>query len=243
MPITNEQQEIIKMTTIADNAELLPDTRLNAARRLLRFTEFSARSVRVAKRVAKLFYNNEDVSSDVRKKAASLLEFVLSKPADDGSPLEPLAPVVILKPGERKPQTLEDINRGWDASPVPKKFIAYYTPEDLPAFGLPADPDFTWTPERTLETIAFTDDQGSKYYVKFSPYRGGTNWILNPKYVAAFKAWKTSPREPLDPRVTEPWKHIFQYEDHFSERVRGGCPVMLMWIPNQPFLKAAANLI
>jgi hypothetical protein len=92
MPTTSEQDEIIKMTAIADNEEQTPEVRILAARRLLRYTEFSARSVRVAKRIAKLYYANEDVSSVVRTKAASLLEFVLSKPEDDGSPLEPLTP-------------------------------------------------------------------------------------------------------------------------------------------------------
>ena len=91
MPTTNEQQEIQKMTAIANNEEQKPEVRINAARRLLRKTNFSSRSVRVGKRIAKLYFSNQDVSSQVRDKAASLLEFVLSKPVDDGSPLEEIS--------------------------------------------------------------------------------------------------------------------------------------------------------
>jgi hypothetical protein len=96
MPTTNEQIEIQKMTAIANNEEQKPEVRILAARRLLRYTTFSDRSVRVAKRVAKLYFTDEDVSSNVRAKAASLLEFVLNKPEDDGSPLEVLTPAPIV---------------------------------------------------------------------------------------------------------------------------------------------------
>jgi hypothetical protein len=242
MPIRNDAAEIQKMTAIANNEEQKPEVRILAARRLLRFTEFSVRSVRVAKRVAKLYYNSEDVSTTVRAKAASLLEFVLSKPADDGSPLESLTPAEVVKPGEPKIYTLEDRNRGWDAEPCPRKYISYYEPSDLPQFGIPADPDLAWKPEFTGKMLELATDAGGLYYVWFTEFSIAgkrENRIVNPRYIAAFKKWKSSPRQPFDSFVTEPWRNIFEQEDRLVKLIHEREPILMMFIPNQTFPKQA----
>jgi hypothetical protein len=157
----------------------------------------------------------------------------------------PPEPVAAVGPVSGEPtRTLADRNRGWNAEPVPKKYILYHEPADLPEFGIPADPDLVWTPARRGEMLEIQTDAGGLYYVWFGDSDIGgkfTSMILNPKYIAAFKAWKSSPKEPSDPRSSKlPWDNIFEYEDHFSERVRCGCPVVMMWIPNQSFLKVGA---
>ena len=264
MPLTNAQKEIQRLTQAANDPERSPAVRLLAARKLLRDTNFSARSTRVAKRVAKLFFADESQSAEIRKKAASLLEFAVSKKESDEDreapdavvPAAPSASIAPLARGvqdtliqynaiKNRVQTPERLNIGWDVLPVPKKFIAYYEPADLPAFGLPAAPEFAWSPERALETVEWTDESGI-YYVKYSPVKpvkdkGLYNLILNPRYVAAFKAWKSSPREPVDPRIKYPWENIFEYENHFSKTARCGCPVLMMWIPNQSFPKPGSS--
>jgi hypothetical protein len=205
MPITHEQEEIQKMTAIANNDEQKPEVRILAARRLLRKTEFSSRSIRVAKRIAKLFFTNEDVSSDVRAKAASLLEFVLNKPEDDGSPLEeltPVAPVNILQPKPLPPKlSVEELNIGWDHPQLPKKFIEYYEPADLPDFGIPADPGFTWLSYRdgSIREIATASGvyyaYSNEFWFSFDGPR--INRVLNPKYIDAYASWQSQyPREP-----------------------------------------------
>ena len=212
MPTTNEQQEIQKMTAIANNEEQKPEVRINAARRLLRKTNFSSRSVRVGKRIAKLYFSNQDVSSQVRDKAASLLEFVLSKPVDDGSPLEEITPATagnILQPKPLPPKrSVHDLNIGWDHPKQPKKFIEYYEPEDLPAFGVPADPAFKWTSDNNDTVAEVVTDSGVFYayighiaYFVLQGQRIGSHGpltcrVLNPKYVEAFKKWQSQyPRE------------------------------------------------
>ena len=114
------------MTAIANNEEQKPEVRINAARRLLRKTNFSSRSVRVGKRIAKLYFSNQDVSSQVREKAASLLEFVLSKPVDDGSPLEEITSVsTAVNVPQPKPlppkRSLEELNIGWNHPQLPEE--------------------------------------------------------------------------------------------------------------------------
>ena len=259
MPTTDASKEIQKLTQAANDPERTPAVRLLAARKLLRDTNSSERSIRVAKRVAKLYFVSETQTAEIRKKAASLLEFAVSKHESDEDreapgeiasavPVEPLVRGDTLSEYERiknRVQTPERLNVGWDALPVPKKFIAYYEPADLPAYGLPAAPEFAWSPERALDTVEWTDESGI-YYVKYSPVkpvkdRGLYNVILNPRYVAAFKAWKSSPREPVDPRIKNPWENIFEYENHFSETARCGCPVLMMWIPNQSFPKPGSS--
>lgn len=205
MPTNDIQKEIIKMTAISDNEELLPDTRLNAARRLLRFTNFSARSIRVAKRTAKQYFNDENASTDVRRKAASLLEFVLSKPADDGTPLEPLvapAPISVPQAKPLPPRlTVAEVNVGWDHPQQPKKFIEYYKPEDLPAFGIPADPAFgKWSVRESIKEVQ--TDSGVYYAFRDEfafpwSHSGPNTRVLNPRYIAAYESWKVqSPRGP-----------------------------------------------
>jgi hypothetical protein len=246
MPLSAAQKEIQRLTQAANDPERTPAVRLLAARKLLRDTNHSARSLRVAKRVAKLYLADETQSVEIRKKATSLLEFAVSKKEsdEDREAPEEITPATIVKPSTDPwaPEfwTIQKRNRGWDAEPVPKKYILYHEPADLPEFGIPADPDLAWKPEYAGQMLECPTDAGGLYYVWFGEHTIGgkhQNMILNPRYVAAFKAWKSSPREPLDPRITEPWKRIFEYEDHFSERARCGCPVLMMWIPNQSFPK------
>jgi hypothetical protein len=246
MPLTDAHKEIQKLTQAANDPGRSPAVRLLAARKLLRDTNFSARSVRVAKRVAKLFMHDEPIPADLCKKATSLLEFSVSKQeSDEDRDAQEVVPAVVVKPSDDPfaPEfwTIQHRNRGWDAEGIPpKKYILYHEPADLPEFGIPADPDLAWTPARAGQMLEIQTDAGGLYYVWFGEISIGgkyENKILNPRYVAAFKAWKSSPRGPVDPRIKHPWEKIFEYEDHFSERARCGCPVVMMWIPPQSFPK------
>jgi hypothetical protein len=75
--------EVGRLTALATNEELTPASRILAARKLLRFSEFSERSCRVGRKIAKLYLNNQDVSSAVRTKAMNLLTFTVEKKVDE----------------------------------------------------------------------------------------------------------------------------------------------------------------
>jgi hypothetical protein len=78
----NDAKEIAKLSALADNEQATPLVQIAAARKLLRFTEFSARSCRVAKRVANRWLAAEEVSQSIRNRAALLLNFTLERKID-----------------------------------------------------------------------------------------------------------------------------------------------------------------
>jgi hypothetical protein len=82
MGIRNDAKEIAKLSALADNEQVTPLVQITAARKLLRFTEFSARSCRVGKRVANRWLAAEAVSQSVRNRAALLLNFTLERKLD-----------------------------------------------------------------------------------------------------------------------------------------------------------------
>jgi hypothetical protein len=82
MGIRNDAKEIAKLSALADNEQVTPLVQITAARKLLRFTEFSARSCRVGKRVANRWLAAEEVSQSIRNRAALLLNFTLERKLD-----------------------------------------------------------------------------------------------------------------------------------------------------------------
>jgi len=82
MGVSTYEAEVGRLTAICTDEENTPEHRINTTRRLLRFTEFSARSCRVGNRIAKKYLYDENVSTAVRKKAASLLAFTTEKKLD-----------------------------------------------------------------------------------------------------------------------------------------------------------------
>jgi hypothetical protein len=92
------EKEFARLSALAENEEGSADSRIKAARKLLYHTEFSARALRVGKRVAKLFLTHGDDS--IRTRAANLLVFTVEKKTDEvdemaeqGGVLTPATPV------------------------------------------------------------------------------------------------------------------------------------------------------
>lgn len=74
---TDYQIKIRKHRDDASNPELSPKERILAARAALRISGFNDRSLRVAKRVAKQFMNDESIGLDLQLMATRLLNFCL----------------------------------------------------------------------------------------------------------------------------------------------------------------------
>ena len=85
MGTRNDAKEIAKLATLADNEQATPLVQIAAARKLLRFTNFSARSCRVGKRTANRWLAAEAVSQSIRNRAALLLNFTLERKFDTPS--------------------------------------------------------------------------------------------------------------------------------------------------------------
>jgi hypothetical protein len=198
MAISDAAKEIRKLTATANDTARTPDVRLLAARKLLRDTGHSARSVRVAKRVAKLFMNDQNATAEQRKKAASLFEFVCDQretEEDANAPESIDQPVIVDKFNPPKPpekphaELLIEKNIGWDVPKynqylqidLPNQWIHFRYPQDLPAFGIPADPRFVRRPGQLLETYKIIIE-GAVFYVEFI---FAWHKVSNPLYLAA----------------------------------------------------------
>jgi hypothetical protein len=75
--------ETERLTNLATNEDRTPEARITAARGLLRHTRFADRSVRLAKKLAKFYSENQDVSASVRVKAARLFMFAVEQKVDE----------------------------------------------------------------------------------------------------------------------------------------------------------------
>ena len=193
MGTRNDAKEIAKLSTLADNEQVTPQTQITAARKLLRFTNFSERSCRIGKRVANRWLTSEDVSPSIRSRAALLLNFTLERKLD--TPEEPEEATVSNASGSSPAplvspkRSVIERNVGWNALPVPCKFITYDVPEDLPQFGIPALSAFAITRERGDWDGEIQAPTGTPYYVQFTA--GMTARVLNPKYIPAYRDWKS----------------------------------------------------
>src|SRR5271169_973075 len=142
MSLSDTAKEIRRLTQTAGDTERSADVRILAARKLLRVTTHSIRSVRVAKRISKLYMKDQEASAETRKKATSLFQFALDERESDDERYEPAAlaepsiSAAFQRAAYSMPQSIEDRNAGWDAVPpaIPKKWIDYEVPADLPAF-------------------------------------------------------------------------------------------------------------
>jgi hypothetical protein len=192
MGTRNDAKEIAKLSTLADNEQATPLVQIAAARKLLRFTEFSARSCRVGKRVANRWLTSEAVSPSIRNRAALLLNFTLERkldtseePAEAGeAAASGSSPAPLVSPK----RSIIERNVGWNALPVPRKFINYDAPADLPQFGIPALPAFAITSARGDWDGEIGAEDGTPFYVQFTG--GMTARVLNLRYVPAYRAWK-----------------------------------------------------
>jgi len=193
MGTRNDAKEIAKLSTLADNEQATPLMQIAAARKLLRFTNFSARSCRVGKRTANRWLAAQEVSQSVRNRAALLLDFTLERKLDTSEESEETAavaasgssPAALVSPK----RSVIERNVGWNALPVPRKFITYDVPEDLPQFGIPALSAFAITRERGDWDGEIQAPTGTPYYVQFTS--GMTARVLNPKYIPAYRDWKS----------------------------------------------------
>src|ERR1700678_2437847 len=98
MPLSDKAKLIQRLTKAAKDEAKSPAARIASARQLLRDTDFSQRSVRVAKHLGKLFMNDETQTPDVRKKASNLFQFCLDERESDeqkgeADAVTPVAPV------------------------------------------------------------------------------------------------------------------------------------------------------
>jgi hypothetical protein len=75
--------ETERLTNLATNEDRTPEARITAARGLLRHTRFADRSVRLAKKLAKFYSENQEVSAVVRTKAARLFMFAVEQKVDE----------------------------------------------------------------------------------------------------------------------------------------------------------------
>jgi hypothetical protein len=128
MPLSDKAKLIQRLTKAAKDEAKSPAARIASARQLLRDTDFSQRSVRVAKHLGKLFMNDETQTPDVRKKASNLFQFCLDERETDQE----------TKGAEIDPTALENLdlnmcisdalirrNKDVRATPMPAKYIYF----------------------------------------------------------------------------------------------------------------------
>src|ERR1700722_2332667 len=87
-------KETERLTCLATAIDRAPESRINAARALLRHTRFADRSLRIAKKLARDFMNNEEVSAFVRAKARNLFTYLTEKIVDENEAPAVVIPVV-----------------------------------------------------------------------------------------------------------------------------------------------------
>jgi hypothetical protein len=217
MAISDAAKEIRKLTATANDTARTPDVRLLAARKLLRDTGHSARSVRVAKRVAKLFMNDQNATAEQRKKAASLFEFVCDQreTEEDASAPESIEQPFFLdafsKKLDPKPhaEQLAEKNANWNVPQynkwlgldLPNQWIFYKYPEDLIAYGVPPDPRFALR-GHVMDTFKLFID-GVLFYVEFGIGRWDWSKVSNPQYLEALGGrhvnWSCCSIDTIDP--------------------------------------------
>ena len=83
MPLSDKAKLIQRLTKGAKDEQKSPAARILSARQLLKETDFSQRSVRVAKHLGELFMNDETQTPDIRKKASNLFQFCLDERETD----------------------------------------------------------------------------------------------------------------------------------------------------------------
>src|ERR1700721_2906640 len=95
MPLSDKAKLIQRLTKAAKDETRTPAARIVSARQLLWDTDFSQRSVRVAKHLGKLFMNDETQTPDIRKKASNLFQFCMDQRETDqetkGAEIDPTA--------------------------------------------------------------------------------------------------------------------------------------------------------
>jgi hypothetical protein len=205
MGINDKCELIAELKGICNDTARVPRSRIVAARRLLRETEHSVRSVKVAKRVAKLFMTDMNASSVDRKSAQSLYEFAMGAkneheeedaelPEKLTAIVEPDAPNTskVLVDTRTREQKLADANEGWDDPVAPRKLLTFYEPKDLLQYGINLD------------------DPNVTYYVD----PGMLDWlpskIYNPNYAKAFAAWKQKRFNGVTPDRWSRWRLLFE---------------------------------
>ena len=112
---------------------------------------------------------------------------VLDGEADPRPRVEMIEPVVEkLAPRPRtRAEELADLNKHWDAEPIPQKWLYYDKLEDLAAFGIP---DAINDPRRLFVGIHPCNDDGSLLGRAEAFLE---NRMLNPRYVSAYQEWRS----------------------------------------------------
>jgi hypothetical protein len=95
-------KETERLTGLATAIDRAPESRINAARALLRHTRFADRSLRIAKKLARDFMDNDEVSALVRAKARNLFTYLTEKIVDENE-----APAVFGATGEPTAETVD----------------------------------------------------------------------------------------------------------------------------------------
>jgi hypothetical protein len=224
-----------RLTQEAKDESRSPASRLLSLRKLLRKSNFSVRSIALAKRTAKEFLENKDATPEVRKSALSLLDKVYAgrdeePDEDDNDVQEVLAGVhdpaprgtrsaAVIVPGETREQALTRRNRHWNTQPVPCKFLMFYEPSDLAAFGI-ADP--INDPRHVFVDVTDENKDGSPFG-KLNPQ--SPNRVLNPSYLDAYRAWKTKRFPHGLPDRDSTWRVRYETRSFVNT-----CPELLrMW--------------
>lgn len=180
--ITDQARKTAELTALAKDKSQSAERRMRATRRLLKHTEHSVRAVHTAKQVAREFIGSAEVTAEERRKAADLLEFVISQrddsnDADDDSEEIPAKVgndgVIELRDDRTRDQRLADMNIGFDDPIAPRKFLRYFEDKDLLPYGI----------DLSSATEVFYVDRSEFGTVT-------TSRVLNPKYLPAYEAWK-----------------------------------------------------
>src|SRR5580704_10823162 len=190
MPLSDKYKEIQRLTAIADDSGQPPESRILAARKLLRDTEHSLRSVRVAKRTAKLF-TRETATHEIQKKAKSLLKYVADERESEQDKTEGGQPSIPenLNLETTLEEALPRRNKDARAVPMPSKFL--YFPRGDRDYLIKNYADlcdiFGYTAAVEIDESFFEDE-----YNKLPEAGSRFHRSLNPLWLKNYAEWKES---------------------------------------------------
>jgi hypothetical protein len=192
MPLSDKAKLIQRLTKAAKDETRTPAARIVSARQLLRDTDFSQRSVRVAKHLGKLFMNDETQTPDIRKKASNLFQFCMdqretAEQKNDADTITPAAPVNLGLDADID-EVLAARNKDVRSDPVAAKFI--YFPRNDRNFLIQNFADlYDLLSVKTVQDLPESLFDGDPYN-QLTEAAGRFHRTINPKWLSQYVAWK-----------------------------------------------------
>src|ERR1700691_5471062 len=192
MPLSDKAQLIQRLPKAAKDEAKSPAARIASARQLLRDTDFSQRSVRVAKHLGKLFMNDETQTPDIRKKASNLFQFCMdqretAEQKNDADTITPAAPVNLGLDADID-EVLAGRNKDVRSDPVAAKFI--YFPRNDRNFLIQNFADlYDLLSVKTVQDLPESLFDGDPYN-QLTEAAGRFHRTINPKWLSQYVAWK-----------------------------------------------------